>query len=528
MATTFVRRGLYLDWKRRPEPSATYPSKSPSGHCGVMSLRRALSIPFQTTGHGFRLPLWGRFFAAFVLLAMSSSVLAGIGTAWLWGRHVRQRQEEELQKVAGLIARSTFPLHRVVLMQMRDLSGVEFVTLGPGGTPLESTLALTEQDHSTLAHLVVPTGQTGPQRFRLRLGGKNYQAMKVALVSRASLREVEAVVLLREEAALWAELFVIVPATSLAAGCALLLSAAVSWWLSRSTARPLVELARATVRATEEWSTPIPIPRPNNELRDLALAIRQMIRQRQEFERALREQERKHALHELGLGLSHQLRNMVTALRLALELHAEACPLAKQEGDFDVVFRQLQAMEVALREFLTFSTQVAVVERVSIPEVLAEVLEFLRPAFSHSRVECRIEPCATQETSCVVRGHRFALFQLISNLVTNALEAAREAEQSPTVFIRLERDGNWGRLVVQDNGRGIPPDVQERLFKSPVTNKRDGIGLGLLVCQLVAEQHGGQLAWSRHHGLTEFVFRFPVENDGGEGVCSDSRRVCEP
>lgn len=478
-----------------------------------MSLLRAFPIPFPTGGQGIRLPLWGRFFASFVLIAISSSVLAGVGTAWLWGRHVRQRQEQELQKVANLIAKSTFPLHRAVLLQMRDLSGVEFVILSNSGTLMDSTLELTERDRSALADLFAKGEHSGAKRSTLRLRGKSFQAVKVELASRGTNWQVGSILLLREEAALGAELSAIVPATSLAAGCALFLSAAVSWWLSRSTARPLVQLARATVRATEDWSTPIPIPRPNNELRDLALAIQQMIRQRRDFEEALREQERKHALHELSLGLSHQLRNMVTALRLALELHADVCPQTKQENDFDVVFRQLRAMEVALREFLTFSTQMTVLENVRIADVLGEVLEFLRPTFSHSRVECRLEMPGAEQSHCVVRGHRFALFQLISNLVTNALEAAREAAQSPTVIIRLERERNRGRLVVQDNGPGIPPDIQGRLFKSPVTSKRDGIGLGLLVCQLVAEQHGGQLEWFRHDGLTDFVFHFPVVND---------------
>lgn len=445
------------------------------------------------------------------MVAVGTSFLSGLLMAWFWSRQIRQRQEQELARVARVLTAARFPLNRAVLLQMRELSGMEFITLSGQGVVQEATLPVSQE---TLVNRLIAAEKRLPSsqgRVNLLADGRTYDATLVQLKPRSpDPHAVQAVVVLREQAMLSQEFSRLLPATLGAAACAVAISAGLSWWLARTITRPLVALSGATVRAAEDWSQPLPIPRRNDEVRDLALAIQQMIDQRRTFEQALRNEERKSALHEVGLGLAHQLRNMVTALQLAMDFHAESCPGGRSEDSLAVAFRQLQAMDVLLREFLSLSVAPAPHEAIIMQELLDEAVAFLRPVFQHWRVQCKLDMPRLDETPCVLRGHRSALFQLVTNLLTNALEAAHQSGPSSLVIIKLEKQGDHGILRIRDNGPGVPPEVQKRLFKSPVTSKPQGIGLGLFVSHLVATQHGGQLTWSRQEPFTEFAFRFPL------------------
>jgi signal transduction histidine kinase len=54
-------------------------------------------------------------------------------------------------------------------------------------------------------------------------------------------------------------------------------------------------------------------------------------------------------------------------------------------------------------------------------------------------------------------------------------------------------EGPFWRIAVHDDGAGIRPDVRERLFDPFFTTKSDGTGLGLAVCQKIAEEHRGAI-----------------------------------
>jgi signal transduction histidine kinase len=70
-------------------------------------------------------------------------------------------------------------------------------------------------------------------------------------------------------------------------------------------------------------------------------------------------------------------------------------------------------------------------------------------------------------------------------------------------------------LTVSDTGSGPPAAVEQRLFEPFVTEKPDGVGLGLSVAREIAEQHGGQIAWRRAGHETVFTVEFPrAKGDG--------------
>jgi signal transduction histidine kinase len=108
------------------------------------------------------------------------------------------------------------------------------------------------------------------------------------------------------------------------------------------------------------------------------------------------------------------------------------------------------------------------------------------------------------------------LKQVLINLVQNAAESI---VQNGQIVLRARSGtarlaGNYRPVVIletEDNGRGIPMDVQKRLFDPFFSTKETGTGLGLSIAARIIEKHGGMLEYhTRPHRGTTFGVVFPA------------------
>ena len=121
---------------------------------------------------------------------------------------------------------------------------------------------------------------------------------------------------------------------------------------------------------------------------------------------------------------------------------------------------------------------------------------------------------------------RTMLEQVLLNLTRNGIQAMETTTPLPKreLLIRVRHTHErWVTFSVIDHGRGVPPDVAERLFTPFFTTRAEGMGLGLSLCRTVIEQHGGVLdfqnlpapAGSPHRaGGAEFRFTLPAAPTG--------------
>jgi len=130
------------------------------------------------------------------------------------------------------------------------------------------------------------------------------------------------------------------------------------------------------------------------------------------------------------------------------------------------------------------------------PVVLAEsiqhILEMLRRA---GRIR-RVTLAEDIDELVVVYADKDEVHQIAMNLLLNALDALPDAEggHRGRVFVGVFKDRAYGRLVVQDTGCGIPPEVRQRIFEPFFTTKGDaGTGLGLPVIHAIARSLGGRI-----------------------------------
>jgi signal transduction histidine kinase len=95
-------------------------------------------------------------------------------------------------------------------------------------------------------------------------------------------------------------------------------------------------------------------------------------------------------------------------------------------------------------------------------------------------------------------GHKGQLQEVFINLVHNAIEAMDEVTDDRRVLqVRAEpRRGNAVVVAVEDSGLGVDPNRSHTIFDAFVTTKPHGMGLGLAICRMIIERHGGQLSVS--------------------------------
>ncbi|MBA4189337.1 MAG: hypothetical protein C0467_15175 [Planctomycetaceae bacterium] len=451
-----------------------------------------------------RLSLRYRLLLPLTLLLLGDAV----ATAWAAttaARGAERRLAAQQWAVARTLTeeRSQFRFTRPILDQMKGLSGAEFLFVPPEGrpgAPLESTfqpiptpptdvpvvtLAAEAEDH-TLGSPVEVAG-TEYRCLRLRIlyrpsGGDLYIFYPESLRQTAVRDAVRPLLVLG------------------GIGGLLALSLAVAFG-SRLVARIRALDARTRLIAAGDFR-PMPVPRSDDELRDLCLAVNDMARRLAAFQEELQRDERLRVLGQFSGGLAHQLRNAAAGAKLAIELFLAENPSADPEP-LQVALRQLARIEANLRQFLVLGKPP---DHVRVPcdlvKLIDQVVSLLRPQCQHAGTMLTWNP----QSARVVDGDPTQLSHLFGNVIGNAVEAAGAGGE---VMVSL-RDSK-GPVVVEviDTGPGPPPDVAERLFEPFVTGKSQGIGLGLAVAKQAVDAHGGRLTWERRDNKTVFRIELP-------------------
>jgi len=115
----------------------------------------------------------------------------------------------------------------------------------------------------------------------------------------------------------------------------------------------------------------------------------------------------------------------------------------------------------------------------------------------------------------LIPGHKRQLQQVISNLVQNAIEAMDSINDRDRLLrVRTGLQNSDSIVVaVEDSGPGFDPKQLSSIFDAFFTTKPHGIGLGLAICRMIVQRHGGQLtAASDGKNGARFQFVLPTES----------------
>jgi len=283
-----------------------------------------------------------------------------------------------------------------------------------------------------------------------------------------------------------------------------------SLYLSWNIAEPMRRLAAAADRVRSGRSGRETIPDMSargDEIGELAVSMNAMTQ-------AL--YDRIDAIESFAADVAHELKNPLTSLRSAVDMFTRATDeesrkrlLAIVRADVKRIDRLITDISDASRLDAELSRETA--EAVDIGRLLETIIEIYRMMELPRGVTIALKSELPPDARVMARDER--LGQVFRNLVDNAVTFS---PQDGVVTISAHSDGPNLRILVEDQGPGIPPDNLETIFKRFYTERPQdhdfgkNSGLGLSIARQIAEGFGGRIwAENREQGGARFVVQLP-------------------
>jgi PAS domain S-box-containing protein len=216
--------------------------------------------------------------------------------------------------------------------------------------------------------------------------------------------------------------------------------------------------------------------------------------------------------------MAHRIKNILMGLEggiFVVNTGLETDDRESIDEGWEMVERNVHRVSRIVKDLLYCSKDRAPVfaDNVCPHEIVLEVRDLYADRMRDENIDVRTDltqppPCGTFDPE--------GLHSLLCNLVANAIDACRfdPSQDKPQHVITLRcRQGSGGSTIleVQDNGAGIPEDMNSKVFEDFFSSKgTEGTGIGLLVVQKVAEEHGGKVVFTSTPGEgTVFTVTIP-------------------
>lgn len=132
------------------------------------------------------------------------------------------------------------------------------------------------------------------------------------------------------------------------------------------------------------------------------------------------------------------------------------------------------------------------VRRLELAPLLTDIVRVFERSVTAADIELELE---LPEDAPALDVDETLLSQALLNLLKNAAEASEDVPGRRRVRLSLSHDRDEARILISDNGCGVPDDLADQMFHAFVTTKPDGSGTGLNLARQIALAHGGDLVF---------------------------------
>ncbi|HSH69661.1 MAG TPA: cache domain-containing protein [Deferrisomatales bacterium] len=198
------------------------------------------------------------------------------------------------------------------------------------------------------------------------------------------------------------------------------------------------------------------------------------------------------AVGRLALGLAHEIRNPLSAIRVNMQyLQGKVPGDERTRESFDIVEGEILRLNNLLGEVLSFAKVSPVEPRpVDLVAEVRRVLTLLEPRLRGQAVAVRLESADEPLVAICDPGQ---VRQVFLNLVLNALDAV-ETVPAPRLTVRFSRQGDAAVVRIGDNGVGVPAEDLPNIFDPFFTTRASGFGLGLSITESIVVRNRGSVA----------------------------------
>ncbi len=215
-----------------------------------------------------------------------------------------------------------------------------------------------------------------------------------------------------------------------------------------------------------------------------------------------------------AINVSHELRTPLTAIKGYAETLREDVS-GENSRYIDVIMRNTERLIALVKDIQILSEVESGENSLSLePVPVEDIMGTVLPLFESRAGERGLSlSFVNEKPGLEVMADRYRVEQILVNLIDNALKYTDQG----SVEVRVSSRGDSAVFAVSDTGRGIPAELQERVFERffvvdrSRSRKLGGTGLGLAICKHIVEAHGGTISvTSTPGGGSIFLFTIPI------------------
>lgn len=219
-------------------------------------------------------------------------------------------------------------------------------------------------------------------------------------------------------------------------------------------------------------------------------------------------QERLATLGQITATVSHELRNPLGAISNALfniETAISKNDLSMADKSVKLSERSLDRCVRIIEELLDYGrTKNITLQQLDINKLIEEILE-------ESTWPDDIDLVKEYASEVGLQGDGDMLRRAILNLLTNAQQAFQEDATEKRIHITTRASGDTVEIIIEDNGPGVPTELQNKIFEPLFSTKNFGVGLGMTVVKDIVTKHHGEIELQTpDRGGCRFVICLPV------------------
>ncbi len=293
----------------------------------------------------------------------------------------------------------------------------------------------------------------------------------------------------------------------------LLIAGGLAIFVANSITHALVELGESLQKLKLSGNAPL-VWRRKDEIGNLVEAYNKATREIAESTRLLAQSEREGAWREMAKQIAHEIKNPLTPMKLSIQYLEHAFwtdpnpkvigPLLKKVSN--TLVEQIDSLSQIATEFSSFA-------KMPRPENIQFSLNDLATSVHHLfRNESKGTNISIElpDKDFEVYADRNHITRVINNLLKNAIQSIPDGREGKVTLSLYQREENVV-LKVSDNGSGIPPEVQKKVFTPNFSTKTSGTGLGLAICKSIIEGFHGNIRFETVVGEgTSFFVELPL------------------
>tara|TARA_B100000700_G_C15027346_1_gene848888 strand:- start:587 stop:2236 length:1650 start_codon:yes stop_codon:yes gene_type:complete len=300
---------------------------------------------------------------------------------------------------------------------------------------------------------------------------------------------------------------------------ALVITSALSLYLSRSITQPILSLASAAEKIKNDRSGRSEIPeasKRDDELGDLSKALVEMTNNLwQRFD----------AIEKFAADVSHEIKNPLTSIRSAVETATKIRDSGKRDQLLALILDDVNRLDRLITDISDSSRLDAELsrERFEVIDIKSLLLAFhelrkFQKRLEQKRLTINIKK---DEKQLLIFGHENRIVQVFDNIVDNAVTFT---PLNSNIDITVRSDTTKVKIIVDDEGPGIPENkldaIFERFYSERPPSEKFGLhsGLGLSICKQIIEAHNGKISVKNRtdyqNDITgaQFIITLPIIN----------------